>query len=112
MRTIKIRKELEEQMDGICEVHENIIIWAYKPEWIMYSENFLEIDQVVGMSIDGLLKILSRVDERTEVKVNDEKIKFSKWNNQRKYKVSYVLPKYERDILEKGIEILYRAVRK
>ena len=68
MRTVKIRKVLEEELLGVVEVNPNIIVWANQPDWILYSENFLGINSRIGLNTNNLIKIMSISDEETKVK--------------------------------------------
>ena len=88
---VKIRKTSEEQLLSVLEINQDIIIWAYHPEWIVYSDNFLELNQSVGLVTDSLLKVLPKVDERTEITAKEQAIEFTRWNNVRKYMTKYTL---------------------
>ena len=68
MRTVKIRKVLEEELLGVVEVNPNIIVWANQPNWILYSENFLGINSRIRLNTNNLIKIMSISDEETKVK--------------------------------------------
>ena len=121
---VKIRKTSEEQLLSVLEINQDIIIWAYHPEWIVYSDNFLELNQSVGLVTDSLLKVLPKVDERTEIAVKEQAIEFTKWNNVRKYKTKYTLQrcrinrekrekivKIEEKILSEEKELIYEMPR-
>lgn len=96
---IKIRKALEEELEGVLELQEGIIIWSYKPNsgWILYSDNFMELDERMGLLTEYVLKILAKADRKTAIKVKETTVEFSRWNSERRYRTKYSLAKFERE---------------
>ena len=89
MSQLKIKKGLEEQLLGLVEIHPEMIVWAYRPEWILYSNNNWDINETMGVDTESFLKVMTKMDEETKIEVKEKGLEFKKYNRQRQYTIKY-----------------------
>jgi hypothetical protein len=101
MNEVEIKKILENKLGNQVMVfpEEQILVWEVNTSWILYSDNYMEIKESIGINITDLMKVVRNITTSIEKRITDKYIEITtmKKNEDQKYKLKYRLVKYEVD---------------